>query len=755
MARQLKGAKKATEVANTEQEKPKKNTKPQKLGGIFGKFKNTGKQSVEEDYEEELEQQQEVQVEHKPQRAKKPTDGTSYRKPEKPHSRPSAQSIASTYTQKKMQQNVFMYMTPKFFNSAQIYYNENFEDVCIVGTNSLDMLSTEFSTKTLCNAILLFVLSPNEVKPLHHFLTSIGFNNLDRRILTVFMVVREGIDVNEILDDPTISDFISVSEYIRLDKEHQFTHTTLDKAISGIIQNQPVYKDEQVKPFTPKKVTYKEPTLASLYKVDLDKLHERVESVKKELYTNKEKAKIINSMATADEKEIETAINSAPHLQIIEEVEKSLDEHLETLRKSPHMKGEVKELIENKFLLSTYKTKEVEAIVDEIVERVDVKLKAYDKSLASINKDMFKELDALKTDAKTMSKRRDEVVKELNQRYAEYKALTGLIANGHTMQSKYVATACNEICEMVKDNQSILPTETLSVISGQVKRMKLDVQEYNKERDNANERFAAAINMSNDLLKNYKIVLSYDSLIIDKLNDIIKAQDDTIASYSKYRESMFRNIGAAFINLKGSGLDTILNLIIGAKDLVVYMGDKEQGVSENVINLEEFLSTAWAPSAKQVITISNYTYDPYWRDVKNIDRVVNKLNYVSKYFNNIYIVNSLEDEHSPVDNALFTRLVKEVGSVVYSITPSLSDAASVNIIHQKLLANVSSEDIYFLAVIINKVTKEYNESLRAQMRTTMGIKARPITIPYRSDIASGVVDDNVLTTLKTLKQVIR
>lgn len=726
----------------------KSKNKPSKgfLSGIFGK-KSSKTKAAPKKRNIELEDNCEVE---------EPLEGpVAYTKPVEEgnkgiQTKPTKQDISENYSQIQQVQNVFMYMTPSYFSGVQKYYNDTFEDINVLGTSSIVNLTKEFQRRTICNVILLFAFYDEEVGNLYTFLKSIGFEDLDRRLLNVLLVPREDVDISLISEDPVLKNFVSTSEPIVVDKMHPLKGSLLDRVMSGVVQNQPVYVEKK-EPVRPKPVKHKEPTIAKIYNIgDMTKFQERVARVKRKTYGPGMKDQLLTAVAGMSENNAstESILEQVPHMKIIQQASKQLDDAIEELSASPFAKRDLEELIETRFLMANLKTAELQSIMSEIIDKVNAKLNVCESTLNDMNLDCVKELNAAKANNEELMKLRKRIKKEIRRKYTDFKLFVQAISNAEVVQANVGTLECNRISELVAAHQNIIPTSQLSTIVAGNKKMNMSVQKCVEDKKTAERRLAQAIEFTNEAFKEFNLLSQVDDLIINNYQNIVeKLEGESIVH--RYTDTVFKAIGVNIVAIKDSGIQTIFKLIKGKHDLFIYIGDGNQKISENEYTLADFMEPDWSYDETAVININKYTTAKSINNTKTVDRIIDKLNYVARSFNNIYIIQEVEVDSEELDSKLFLRCVSEVGSLVYFSTLHEEKARTINMIHNAIIRKIPADSIHGIRLVYNAVKKEEREK-RAGFLKLCSIRAREVSIPYRKNIEQ--CDDVFLAKLKTLKQ---
>lgn len=669
------------------------------------------------------------------------------------HGKPSEKSFQKNYTQKSMQQYVFMYMTPKYFANALKFYNQNFNDITVLGTSAVTELTSVFSKKTICNALLLFVFYQNEVEHLYRFLKEIGLRNLDRRVITIFLVSRDGVDTSELTEDSELKKYISKAEPVVLDELHPLTSSILERAMSGVVQNQPVYKEEvQVK--QPKKVVVKETPMSKIYKVDIKQIQQRVEEMKHNLNTSEERSKLINKvLAAKTEKELDTAILDVSHIKLLKDVEDELDVYLDKFQDKGCLRSELEEVAENKLLLSALRTAEIKNLMENIIERAKQRLDAQDAMRDEFNRAAEKELNDAKAEVNEMKMKRAEILADLNQRCMEYKGYVQLITNSYAIEERCEVEEVNALCGLIENVKGKISTSNVSVITDFTKKLRMEIDRNIEAKSRTQDRLINMLNYQKSIFKDMKALLEVDTVLIKKLSDIISEYEEN-QEIKRYTETKLQAIGVNIIALDNSGFDTMFRMIGSSKDLFVYIGGKCQVISKNEFTLDEFLDSGWEPVEEPVIYITPEDYINEFRDGRYLERVFNKLDYYAKEYNNIYIVTRVASGETNIDNSLTLSMIGKIGNIVYFTSPENNKAVVINQLHQSILKRVDSNNIYSVKMVINKTPKDFTKDSKHNFKVLTNIKCKDSCISYKEDIEH-TISEKVLQKLKGLKQSIR
>lgn len=769
---------------NKKQEKQK----PEKKGGFFSNFgrnkqiqKSRENIKVAEDLDVENVQQVEdeedlipsinnrnQQQQSQPQVQPQPQVQSQIQQPQQQTPHVPYSKTEELYNTKQMEQSVFLYAKSTHFPTIQKHYNTEFTGILTLGTSSLDRLKEQYAKTPITKFIMLFVLEQSEVQYIKDFLSSLCLEQIQPNVLSILLIVDSNISVENLLTGDAQRKFIKVKSLNQ--KNTPFTKGLLNQLMSVVVDSQPSYIPPETKTIVPKQVDSSSisKNATKLYSKDLSSLKSTVDKLKQSSYTDDKRKAIMSSILTnTDLSKTLDHIEDIPHLKLIKAVEDEIEAEIQLIKDNPRMREQVEERISSKLILSTLRTTQMEEIISDIINTTVNKIDQVDSGLRDYNKNAVQELKQLGCDIETLAKKREEIKRDINTRFTQYKTLIQLVSNSANIQALAYKETNNDITQLMKENQQSVTNEVLTVVSNQVKALDGKKNSYLEQVKISNNRMIEALDLTNKIMESYKILVSLDDIVISSLLEENAALKQ-LQPVQVRVDSTFKSIGCNIVSLPGSGVHTILSTFVKPTDLVVYYGSRNLPTELSNIQqftLENFLSTSWdKPEGLHMINLSimKKVTNPMQavrqsefdiREENVVNRLIAKLDYVSNQYGNIYIIyEPTEDDTEFIgENLLFNKFTQHLQNIV--IWTQLGGRRAIMTSH---IARAIPKDLHSVKIFFNKVSKDYQTSLEEFLRIS-NIQATSIIIPYISDIEEQIQSNKptIVNALKNIKHRMR
>lgn len=731
-------------------------------------------EDFQEDYQEEY--QEEPQQRPAPKRGRKgnTTQGPnnpSYSKEPSPeiNTHINFQQAENIYDRREMDQSVFLYVKNDYFPVIQHHFNEEFTNIRTIGTSSLDQISNVFATRAISKYIMLFVLEHNEIAYIRNFINSLQLEQIQPNVLNILLILDSKMRVEDLLTTEHQRKFVRVTSINQ--EKTPITKSILNKLMSVVVEKQPSYIPPEKEVIAPKRVQPNSLTkdISRLNSNDLTSLRQAITDVKRASYDSDLRKEVIGSILRNDDAKVMLdKVENIPHLKLIKSVEEEVEEHLQLIKNNPRMKSEVEEMISRKLLLATMRTSEMEEIISDLIDSAVSRIENVDGSLRDYNRNAVQELkDTMGSNNQRLSAKREEIKADISERFGQYKGLIQLISNSANVQIQSFIETKHDLGKAVSENRANLSKDMLTVTTNQIQVMDSRSESYKNQVVLSQGRMIEALDITNRLLEDYKILVALDDILITSLmeeNEVLRQMQPVRVNV----ESVFKSNGVNIISLPGSGMLTILDTFLDKTDLVIYYGGRN--LPKEIMNIEQytlkdFLSSSWdRPSRPHLINLSfekqitnpMEIIDQTEFDITNksvMERLISKLDYVSPTYSNIYVIyepteQDINNIHSDITFKYFTEHLKNI--VVWS---QLNRGSAVM---TSMINDTLPDGMHSVKVFLNKVPKEYAQDLEEFKR----IVNKPITtliIPFISNIESqiGSGKKQIIQALKNIKNRMR
>ena len=566
----------------------------------------------------------------------------------------------SQYNSKEMEQNVFLFAPPNVILPVQKYINENFNGITCIGTSSIANIIEEYKRKLNSRQIILFIENTTSLKQLLEFLSlAISIKSSNPELLNIYIILAKGVDYSP-LQSKEYAGFINI---FQLSSDlTKISENSVNKILSRIVEQQPVYIKPEEKIETPKLAVKKNVlTVNEPFKtVNINELRERVAKAKLLKNTDQEDVLKDTVLNINSQKDVENLSDVIPELSVLKTYGEQLSEYMKSNKEnlSPE---QITELAVSQLELTAVQQETIKDIFAELVKSAEEAAETKDKNIrhstmedVNILADTKFSNDLDKDDDKIQETLvlREEIRQKAIQGFEGYKKEIKVISNAIEAQKQLIQGSQKQLMETIQENQEKLEPEVVKAADLQLVYMNDIKEDINKNKNALQVKMGNTLNYVSTVFKDYNVLISIDDVLIEKLvSDREKLKANNIKKVYTVENKLQLNSKLMIWN-DVNALKDMLKTIIQPTTLVITSFEGIDYGQKVVSDAETFMEKDYS-FLPNIVTIKKSV------ELDLLKSIINKMKYLASSYNKVlFLLDSSDKEYIDI-------VSKEVPEVVY------------------------------------------------------------------------------------------
>lgn len=596
------------------------------------------------------------------------------------------------YKEKSMEQTVFLFAPPPTILPVQKYINESFEGITCIGTSSIGSVISEYQNKLNSRHILVMIDSDTSLNQLKEFLNLVvSIKNTNPELLNIYVVLAKSVNTRLLTSESFAS---SLNIYQLPGDMSHISENTMDKILSKIVENQPVYikPENKIQPPKPARkkdiLTMEEPFRTQ----NIEELRKRVAEARINKTPDDEKVLENAVLNMKSQEDVDKLSDILPEISVLKTYGEQLAEYMESGREnlSPE---QISELALSQLELSIVQEETIKNIFSQLVKSAENQANIKDRNIRHATREDANILSSLKftEDINNSDKEiqdalqvREEVKQKAIQGFDNYKKDIKILSNAVEAQKQLIQGAQKQLMETIDENQDVIPEDLSKAANLQLVYMDSIKDDIEENKKALQVKMTDTLNYVSTVFKDYNVLISIDDILIERLvSDREKLKANNIKKI--YTVDNKLQLNSKMMVLNGTNvLKDLMKSVIQKTTLVITTIDDMNLEGKSVSDSREFLEKDYS-FLPNIVTV-NREYD-----LDAMPALIKKLKYIAAKYNKVVFL------FENIDQKFIDIVSKEVPEVVFVTGITNDDMISTN--YQ--LKNIrNNESVYSITIMV-------------------------------------------------------